>query len=93
MWHLWNGEHVSSFSPISHITSGVQEKYLNSFKQYRMDCGNIDLHFVHERSKDPAAIPLVLLHGWPCNFTDFHKMIHPLAMPGKHSLCWHVSNT
>ncbi|CAL5229177.1 g12452 [Coccomyxa viridis] len=58
-----------------------QEKYLNSFKQYRMDCGNIDLHFVHERSKDPAAIPLVLLHGWPCNFTDFHKMIHPLAMP------------
>ena len=61
----------------------LQEKYLNSFKQYMMDCGNIDLHFVHERSTDPAAIPLVLLHGWPCNFTDFHKMVRPLTHPGK----------
>lgn len=62
----------------------MQEKYLNSFKQYTMNCGNIDLHFVHERSTDPAAIPLVLLHGWPCNFTDFHKMIHPLTLSGEH---------
>ena len=68
----------------------LQEKYLNSFKQYTMDCGNIDLHFVHERSTDPAAIPLVLLHGWPCNFTDFHKMIRPLTHPGKHLVCMHV---
>ena len=48
-----------------------------------MDCGEINLHFVHERSPDPAAIPLVLLHGWPCNFTDFHKMIRPLTQPGE----------
>ena len=50
--------------------------------QFTMDCKEIDLHFVHERSSDLAAIPLVLLHGWPCNFTDFHKMIHPLTQPG-----------
>ena len=48
-----------------------------------MHCGNIELHFVHERSSDPAAIPLVLLHGWPCNFSDFHKMIRPLTQPGE----------
>lgn len=71
------------------LTDGrrLQEKYLNSFKQYTMDCGNINLHFVHERSPDHAAIPLVLLHGWPCNFTDFHKMISPLNLPGKRSIC------
>lgn len=61
----------------------MQEKYLNTFKQYKMHCGNIELHFVHERSSDPAALPLVLLHGWPCNFSDFHKMIRPLTQPGE----------
>ena len=65
----------------------LQEKYLNSFKQFKMDCGNIDLHFVHERSAHPAAIPLVLLHGWPCNFTDFHNMIRPLTQPGEQPMC------
>jgi hypothetical protein len=26
------------------------------------------VHFVHEKSKDPDAIPVILLHGWPGNF-------------------------
>ncbi|KAF8514096.1 alpha/beta-hydrolase [Hysterangium stoloniferum] len=41
----------------------------------------IDLHFVHVKSPRTAAIPLMLLHGWPGTFWDFHKVIEPLTNP------------
>ena len=41
------------------------EAGLNSFANYEMLCNGIETHFIHERSTDPHAIPLIMVHGWP----------------------------
>ncbi|KAF2657733.1 alpha/beta-hydrolase [Lophiostoma macrostomum CBS 122681] len=45
----------------------------------------IPLHFVHEPSTSPNAIPLLLLHGWPSTFLEWQHVIHPLAHPDNSS--------
>lgn len=35
-----------------------------------LDHGPQEIHFVHKRSKDPAATPLIFIHGWPGNFLE-----------------------
>jgi pimeloyl-ACP methyl ester carboxylesterase len=39
----------------------------------------IPLHFVHHRSTDKDAIPLLLIHGWPSTFLEWSKVIKPLT--------------
>ncbi|MEW5306265.1 MAG: hypothetical protein WDW38_009111 [Sanguina aurantia] len=57
------------------------EKYLNTFKQYTLPVNGINMHFVHERAvlEAPTATPILLLHGWPGSFYEFHRLIHPLT--------------
>jgi hypothetical protein len=52
---------------------------LNQWHHYKWtnDLG-VKLHFIHEPSRHPNAIPLVLLHGWPSTFYEFDKVIEPL---------------
>jgi len=47
-----------------------------------LDVDGLQMHFMHERSRDPAAIPLLMLHGWPGSFFEFHKVAKRLANPG-----------
>ena len=42
----------------------------------------MQLHFVHERSSDPNAIPLIFSHGWPGSFIESFKIIKKLTNPG-----------
>ncbi|CAO3639281.1 unnamed protein product [Mucor hiemalis] len=51
---------------------------MNRWKHYRMKIDGLLIHYVHERSTHPDAIPIVLLHGWPSTFYEFHKLIEPL---------------
>lgn len=38
------------------------------------------MHFIHEKSKDPDAIPLLINHGWPgSSFLEFAPVINPLT--------------
>ncbi|KAG9122029.1 hypothetical protein FRC07_001758, partial [Ceratobasidium sp. 392] len=62
-----------------------EEASLNKFNHSTVDIGNITLHFIHQRSSDPKAIPLLLTHGWPGSFYEFHNVITPLSNPGKDS--------
>ncbi|KAM0244329.1 hypothetical protein ACHAP5_006345 [Fusarium lateritium] len=39
----------------------------------------VPLHFVHQQSSDPDAIPLLLLHGWPSTHLEWSKVIQPLV--------------
>src|SRR5689334_13738495 len=55
------------------------EAKLNAFPQYKTQVGGIDLHFIHQPSKNPKAIPLLLSHGWPGSVLEFHKIIPLLA--------------
>ena len=42
------------------------------------------MHFVHARSPEPHALPLVLTHGWPSTVFDFLDVIGPLTDPRAH---------
>jgi len=59
----------------------TQESMLNSFDQYKTIIDNIDIHFIHQKSRHPNAIPLLLVHGWPGSIAEFHKIIGPLTDP------------
>ncbi|EJD04935.1 alpha/beta-hydrolase [Fomitiporia mediterranea MF3/22] len=48
---------------------------------YENDGDTLDLHYIHVKSPRSDAIPLILLHGWPSTFFDFHKVIEPLTNP------------
>jgi pimeloyl-ACP methyl ester carboxylesterase len=60
------------------------QREINSFSHYRTEIDGIPIHFIHERGKGPRPIPLILTHGWPWTFWDFHKVIRPLADPAAH---------
>ncbi len=71
-----------------------QEERLNRFPQFKTTIDGIDLHFIHQRSRHPDALPLVLTHGWPGSIAEFAKVIGPLSDPeahgGKASDAFHV---
>ncbi len=67
----------------------AREAELNAFAQYRAHVrGGSDeplgIHFLHVRSPEANAFPLVLTHGWPGSFVEFKNVIGPLADPAAH---------
>lgn len=62
----------------------AQESTLNTFDQYTTEIDSLDIHFVHVRSPEPDALPLLLTHGWPNSFVEFSRTIAPLADPRRH---------
>jgi pimeloyl-ACP methyl ester carboxylesterase len=61
-----------------------REAALNRFDQFVTEIDGVDIHFVHQRSSNPDAIPLLITHGWPGSIVEFHKVIEPLTEPGDH---------
>ncbi len=61
-----------------------QERALNQLPQFKTTIDGIDIHFVHQRSSQSSATPLVMIHGWPGSFFEFTKVIGPLTEPAKH---------
>jgi epoxide hydrolase len=59
----------------------AQEAQLNAFAQFRTLIDSQQLHFIHVRSPEPTAMPLLLCHGWPGSIAEFLKVILPLADP------------
>ena len=47
------------------------ESGLNAFPQFLTTIDGLDIHFVHVRSTNPDALPLILTHGWPGSIADF----------------------
>jgi microsomal epoxide hydrolase len=62
----------------------LHEATLNRFPQYRTVIDGQHIHFMHVRSPEPAALPLVITHGWPGSVAEFVKIIGPLADPRSH---------
>jgi pimeloyl-ACP methyl ester carboxylesterase len=60
------------------------EAHLNGFAQFRTTIDGLGIHFVHVRSSESDALPLVITHGWPGSIVEFHKVIGPLADPAAH---------
>jgi microsomal epoxide hydrolase len=59
----------------------AQERHLNRFEQFKTTIDGIDIHFIHRRSKEPNALPLLITHGWPGSFVEFDKVIERLTDP------------
>jgi pimeloyl-ACP methyl ester carboxylesterase len=57
------------------------EAELNRFPQYLTEIDGLDIHFIHVRSGNPGAVPLILTHGWPGSIVEFLKLIGPLSDP------------
>jgi pimeloyl-ACP methyl ester carboxylesterase len=60
----------------------VREAGLNRFPQFRTTIEGLGIHFIHVRSREPGALPLVITHGWPGSFVEFLAVIGPLTDPG-----------
>jgi pimeloyl-ACP methyl ester carboxylesterase len=60
------------------------EARLNAFPQFRTTIDGLGIHFVHVRSPQEDALPLIITHGWPGSIVEFHKVIGPLADPAAH---------
>ncbi|HJO11646.1 MAG TPA: epoxide hydrolase N-terminal domain-containing protein, partial [Gammaproteobacteria bacterium] len=58
-----------------------QETMLNQFDQFKTSIEGLDLHFIHQLSENPNAIPLMVVHGWPGSISEFTKIIGPLTDP------------
>lgn len=64
-----------------HYDWRARERALNRFDQFVTEIDGVDIHFVHQRSPHPGALPLLITHGWPGSFVEFHKVIEPLVDP------------
>jgi pimeloyl-ACP methyl ester carboxylesterase len=57
---------------------------LNHFPQFLTTIDGLDIHFLHVRSPQFYATPLLLTHGWPGSVVEFSKVIGPLTDPVTH---------
>jgi len=60
------------------------EAEINSHPQFRTEIDGVDVHFLHVRSPEPSAVPLILTHGWPSSFVEFLDVIGPLTDPARY---------
>jgi epoxide hydrolase len=60
------------------------EKELNAIPQFTTTIDGQNIHFLHVRSAEPDAMPLVLTHGWPGSVAEFLDVIGPLTDPAAH---------
>lgn len=60
------------------------EARLNRFPQFTTEIDGANVHFLHVRSPEPAALPMLLTHGWPGSVAEFLEVIEPLTNPRAH---------
>jgi pimeloyl-ACP methyl ester carboxylesterase len=60
------------------------EARLNALPQFMTNIDGVDIHFLHVRSKDPNALPVIITHGWPGSIIEQMKVIDPLTNPTAH---------
>lgn len=61
-----------------------QESKLNQFPQFTTEIDGQTVHFLHLRSPEPDALPLIITHGWPGSIVEFMQILGPLADPRAH---------
>ena len=60
------------------------EALLNSFGQYRTKIDGLGIHFLHVRSPEADALPLLMTHGWPGSVLEFRDVVGALSNPAAH---------
>ncbi|WP_205669289.1 epoxide hydrolase family protein [Amycolatopsis suaedae] len=62
------------------------EARLNAWPQFTTTIDGTNVHFLHVRSPEPDALPLVLSHGWPGSVAEYLEVLGPLSDPRAHGL-------
>ena len=57
------------------------EARLNALPQFMTEIDGVDIHFIHVRSTEAGALPLIITHGWPGSIIEMLKLIDPLTNP------------
>ena len=60
------------------------EREINQIPQFTTTIDGQNTHFLHVRSAELNALPLLLVHGWPGSFLEFLDLIGPLTVPRAH---------
>jgi epoxide hydrolase len=60
------------------------EARLNGYPQFTTEIDGQNVHFLHVRSPEPDALPLIVTHGWPGSIVEFLDIIGPLSDPRAH---------
>lgn len=60
------------------------EARLNALPMFVTTIDGVDIHFIHVRSKNKHALPLIITHGWPGSIIEELKVIGPLTDPAAH---------
>ncbi len=60
------------------------EARLNALPQFVTTIDGLDIHFIHVRSKNANALPVIIKHGWPGSIIEQLKVIGPLSDPIAH---------
>jgi pimeloyl-ACP methyl ester carboxylesterase len=60
------------------------ETKLNALPQFVTNIDGVDIHFIHVRSKNKGAMPIIVTHGWPGSIIEQLKIIDPLTNPTAH---------
>ena len=66
------------------------EAELNRYPQFSTEIDRQSIHFLHVKSPEPNAVPVILTHGWPSTVAEFLKVIGPLSDSRAHDYhtCW-----
>jgi pimeloyl-ACP methyl ester carboxylesterase len=60
------------------------EARLNAIPQFVDEIDGARIHFLHVRSPEPDATPMIITHGWPGSIAEFWSIIGPLTDPRAH---------
>src|SRR5262245_56183945 len=63
---------------------GRLEARLNALPQFTTEIEGLDIHFIHVKSAQPNALPLIITHGWPGSVVEMLDVTEPLTDPTAH---------
>src|SRR4029079_11198021 len=57
---------------------------LNALPQFKTEIDGVNIHFIHVRSSQYSALPLIMTHGWPGSVVELLETVGPLTDPTVH---------
>ncbi|HEY7574043.1 MAG TPA: epoxide hydrolase, partial [Thermoanaerobaculia bacterium] len=62
----------------------AREAEVNRWPHFLAEVDGLRIHFLHARSEEPGALPILLTHGWPSTFLEMSRLIPLLTDPAAH---------
>ena len=83
------GVHLTTTQKLAHYWATEHdwrkcEARLNALPEFMTNIDGLDIHFIHVKSKNANALPVIITHGWPGSIIEQLKVIDPLTNPTAH---------